>query len=71
MYKRDKCITNMNQLTEIQTIRFSKEDVKLLNRLKELKIKQTAFIRIALREKIQRDLPKILKKENNKEYCPF
>lgn len=64
----------MAQLTEIQMIRFSKEDIQLLNRLRELKVKPHKFIRIALREKLQRDLSVLIKEEEklkSKEYCPF
>ena len=61
-------------LTKIQTIRFSEDDLKLLNELKKYKIKPHAFIRIALREKLNKDLPEIIKREKylkSKEYCPF
>lgn len=62
------------KLTEIQTIRFSKEDVLLMGRLTSLRINPDEFIRRSFREKIQRDLPTIIKEEeyrNSKEYCPF
>jgi len=64
----------MAQLTEKEWIRFSKDDVNLMSELRRLKIKPHAFIRIALREKLIRDLPKLIKEENilkSKEYCPF
>lgn len=64
----------MKQLTEIQTIRFSKKDVELMNELKKLRINPDEFIRIAFREKVKRDLPKLIEHEkyrNSKEYSPF
>lgn len=70
----DKCNTNMAQLTEIQTIRFSKKDVELMNDLKKYNVKIDEFIRIAFREKVKKDFRKIIELENyrdSKEYCPF
>jgi len=64
----------MAKLTEIQTIRFSKDDILLMNELKRYRIKPDQFLRIALREKLHRDLPILLKEEEkrkSKEYCPF
>lgn len=55
-------------------IRLSKNDMLLLNELKRLRIKPTTFIRNAMREKIERDLPKLIEKEKqntDKQYCPF
>lgn len=62
------------KLTNSYRIRLSNDDLFLLKELKQLKVKPTTFIRIALREKIKRDLPKILDKESkmkSKIYCPF
>lgn len=62
------------KLTNSYRIRLSNDDLLLLKELKRLKVKPTTFIRIALREKIKRDLPKILDKESkmkSKEYCHF
>ena len=55
-------------------IRLSSNDLLLLNELKKYRIKPTTFVRKAIREKIERELPKIVESEtkrNNKEYCPF
>ena len=55
-------------------IRLSNNDLLLINELKKLRIKPTAFIRNAFREKIERELPKLIEIENkrkNKIYCPF
>jgi len=46
----------------------------LLNELKKLRVKPTTFIRNAIREKIERDLPKIIEAEKKriaKDQCPF
>lgn len=50
-------------LNTIQTIRFSDDDIKLLNELRRFSIKPHAFIRIALREKLSKDLPELIKAE--------
>lgn len=64
----------MKQLTEIQTIRFSKKDIEIMEDLKKMRIKPDEFLRIAFREKVQRDLKELIMREqyrNSKEYCPF
>ena len=48
--------------------------VSNIKHLKKRRIKPTTFIRNAIREKISKDLPKIIESENkrkSKEYCPF
>lgn len=63
-----------NLLTEIQTIRFSKKDIEIMEDLKKMRIKPDEFLRIAFREKVQRDLKELIMREqyrNSKEYCPF
>jgi len=55
-------------------IRLSSNDLLLLNELKKYRIKPTTFVRKAIREKIERELPNIIEDETkriNKEYCPF
>ena len=47
----------MKQLTEIKRIRFSSDLCKKLDKLKEYNLKKTDFIRIAIEEKLNRDLP--------------
>lgn len=62
------------KLNHSYRIRLSKNDMLLLNELKRLRIKPTTFIRNAMREKIERDLPKLIEKEKqntDKQYCPF
>ncbi len=62
------------KLTNSYRIRLSNEDLSLLNDLRRLRIKPTTFIRTALREKIAKELPRLLEKEKqelNKIYCPF
>jgi hypothetical protein len=64
----------MKRLTKIQTIRFTEEDIKLMNELEKYHIKPDQFLRLAFREKIQRDLPIIIKEEEkrkSKDFCPF
>lgn len=66
--------TYMKQLTNIQRLRFSDDDIKLIAELKRLRIKPTTFIRIAFREKIERELKPLIEKEQrekNKIYTPF
>jgi len=61
----------MEKLTEINRIRLSKQDTENLNKLGK---KKSKFIRIAIREKIERDKPKILAEQRRKEKlieCPF
>lgn len=68
------CNTKMSLLTEIETIRFSKDDTNLMAELKRLKISPHKFIRAAFREKIQRELKSLIEKEQrekNKIYTPF
>ena len=60
----------MSKLTEIQTIRFSKEQIESLEKLKEYNVDVSRFIRIAIREKIQRDC-KIIKENKEKIKLPF
>lgn len=62
------------KLTNSYRIRLSDEDLQLLNELKKLRIKPTTFIRKAFREKIERDMPKIIELENKRKEkikCPF
>lgn len=61
------------KLTHSYRIRLSSNDLLLLNELKKLRIKPTTFMRKALREKIDRDLPKLIEaetKRNEKIKCP-
>lgn len=49
-------------------IRLNDSDLALLNELKKLRVKPTTFIRNAIREKTERDLPKL---KERKIYTPF
>ena len=62
------------KLNHSYRIRLSNNDLLLLEELKKLRIKPTTFMRKAFREKIERELPKMIEdetKRKNKEYCPF
>jgi hypothetical protein len=64
----------MKKLTNSYRIRLSDDDLLLLKQLKSLKIKPTTFMRKAFREKIQRELPKLIETENKRKQkikCPF
>ena len=64
----------MSKLTHIQRFRFTQNDMLLFAELKKNRINISSFVRKAIREKIERELPKIVESEtkrNNKEYCPF
>ncbi len=62
------------KLSNSYRIRLSDDDLLLLKELKKLRVKPTTFMRKAFREKIERDLPKLIAQEKineNKKYCPF
>lgn len=64
----------MSKLTHIQRFRFTQNDMLLFSELKKNRINISSFVRKALREKIERELPKLIEAETNrrnKEYCPF
>ena len=56
--------------TETITLKISKVQKKTLDKLKSRKHKVSDFIRIAIKEKIQRDYSE-LKENPKKEYFPF
>lgn len=61
----------MELLTKIERIRLSEQDVENLNKLGK---KKSRFIREAIREKIERDKPKIFAEQKRKQElikCPF
>lgn len=60
----------MQQFTEIKSIRFSKTQIKSLNKLESFNVNIGQFIRDAIKEKIQRDWKQI-KEPKKKEFCPF
>lgn len=62
------------KLTRSYRIRLSDDDLLLLKQLKSLRIKPTTFVRKAIREKIEREMPKIIESENKRKEkidCPF
>jgi hypothetical protein len=62
------------KLTNSYRIRLSDDDLLLLKQLKSLRIKPTTFVRKAIREKIEREMPKIIESENKRKEkikCPF
>ena len=64
----------MNKLSHIQRFRFTQDDVLLFVELKKNRINFSSFVRKAIREKTERDMPKITQNENkriDKTYCPF
>ena len=60
----------MDKLTEIYTVRFSEKQVLTLDKLKEYDVNVSKFIRIAIREKIQRDW-KGIKEKKERVRLPF
>ena len=60
----------MNKLTEIYTLRFSKSQAETLNKLKEYDVNISQFIRLAIKEKINRDW-KGIKERKEKGKAPF
>jgi hypothetical protein len=60
----------MQKYTEIYSFKISKEQKETLLKLEKYNIKISAFIRIAISEKIKRDYKKIKSKKVNY-FCPF
>ena len=67
---RNECNTTMKQLTEIYTIRFSKQQAESLQKLKDYDVSISRFIRIAIAEKIKRDWKQI-KQQKERVKLPF
>lgn len=64
----------MKQLTKIKWIRVSEDLEKKLSELKKYSIVESKFVRLAIEEKLQRDMRIIVdkfNKEKQKQYCPF
>jgi len=71
MYKHSKNITFMIHLSENIQVKLSKDEKHYLDVISEkYHYKRCQFIREAIKEKMQRDVPK-MRKEAKKEYCPF
>ena len=60
----------MKQLTEIYTIRFSGQQAKSLQKLKDYDVNVSQFIRLAIAEKIKRDWKQI-KQQKERVKLPF
>jgi len=56
--------------TETQNIKISKVQKETLNKLKEINIRVSDFIRKAINEKLKRDAKELIPKPKI-EYCPF
>ena len=61
----------MQQFTELKTIRITKQQADTLDKLKVYNMDVSAFIRIAIAEKIKRDYKSIKTKKVHNEYVPF
>lgn len=55
---------------KLKTYRFSSNLVEQLKQLNQFNIVESKFVRLAIEEKLQRDLPK-LKIKQEKVICPF
>lgn len=57
--------------SERKTFCFSEKQIKTFEKMKsKYKIDVSDFVRQAIKEKIERDLPKLIEKQN-KRICPF
>tara|TARA_R110000868_G_scaffold381867_1_gene648310 strand:+ start:1057 stop:1236 length:180 start_codon:yes stop_codon:yes gene_type:complete len=59
----------MKQLTKSKTIRFSEVQINSLNILQNYGINVNQFVRLAIKEKLQKDWKSIKEKKDN--FCPF
>lgn len=60
----------MKQLTKSKTIRFSETQMNSLSILENYGVNVNQFIRLAVKEKLQKDW-KIIKEKKERIYCPF
>lgn len=60
----------MKLYTEVITLKISKSQKQTLNKLASRKIKISNFIRVAIKEKINRDANELIDKSKIN-YCPF
>jgi hypothetical protein len=60
----------MKQLTKSKTIRFSETQMNSLSILENYGVNVNYFIRLAVKEKLQKDW-KIIKEKKERIYCPF
>lgn len=59
----------MKQLTKSKTIRFTEPQINSLNILQNYGVNINQFIRLAIKEKLQKDWKYI--KEKKDKFCPF
>ena len=66
-----KCIAKtMRKHTKLKSYRFTESMVNQLDELQKYSIVESKFVRLAIEEKLKRDLPK-LKEKKEEVYCPF
>jgi predicted DNA-binding protein len=64
----------MKLKTEYQTFRFTLEQTETLNKLAKFRVKKSEFVRMAIKEKIERDYPVLIAEKiclDNLIKCPF
>jgi len=64
----------MKLKTEYQTFRFTLEQIDTLNKLVKFRVKKSEFVRMAIKEKIERDYPVLIAEKirlDNLIKCPF
>jgi|JI9StandDraft_2_1071091.scaffolds.fasta_scaffold1248167_1 hypothetical protein len=60
----------MEIYTEVITLKISKVQKQTLDKLRSRKIKVSNFVRLAIKEKIERDASELIDKSKI-QYCPF
>jgi len=64
----------MKLKTEYQTFRFTMQQIETLNKLAKFNVKKSEFVRMAIKEKIERDYPVLIAEKirlDNLIKCPF
>jgi hypothetical protein len=64
----------MKLKTEYQTFRFTMQQIETLNKLAKFRVKKSEFVRIAIKEKIERDYPVLIAEKirlDKFSKCPF
>jgi len=64
----------MKLKTEYQTFRFTMQQIDTLNKLVKFRVKKSEFVRMAIKEKIERDYPVLIAEKirlDNLIKCPF
>ena len=59
----------MKQLTKSKTFRFTEQQMNSLNILQNYNVNVNQFVRLAIKEKLQKDWKSIKEKKDN--FCPF